>query len=88
VEIPQPTPRRSTRDKNPPKRYTNFVSFVSLITGDGEPSCYHEELDDIDNAKWIMEIKEEIDSMEKNQTWDLVELPKDRKVVGCKWSTN
>jgi hypothetical protein len=32
-----------------------------------------------------MEIKEETDSMEKNQTCDLVELPKDRKVVGCKW---
>ena len=21
----------------------------------------------------------------KNGTWDLVELPKDRKTVGCKW---
>ena len=27
VETPQPTPRRSTRERNPPKRYTNFVSF-------------------------------------------------------------
>ena len=30
-------------------------------------------------------MKEEMDSMEKNKTWELVELPKDRKFVGCKW---
>ena len=28
VETPQPTPRRSLRERNPPKRYTDFVSFV------------------------------------------------------------
>ena len=26
-----------------------------------------------------------MDSLEKNKTWDLVELPNSRKVVGCKW---
>ena len=38
VETPQPTPRRSTRERNPPKRYTDFVSSV-LFTDDGEVSC-------------------------------------------------
>jgi len=30
-------------------------------------------------------MKEEMDALERNKTWDLVELPKDKKVVGCKW---
>ena len=30
-------------------------------------------------------MKEEMDALERNKTWDLVELTKDRKVVGCKW---
>ena len=30
-------------------------------------------------------MKEEMDFHEKNKTWDLVELPNDRKVVGYKW---
>ena len=30
-------------------------------------------------------MKEEMDSLNKKQTWDLVELPKGSKVVGCKW---
>jgi hypothetical protein len=30
-------------------------------------------------------MQEEMDSLERNKTWDLVELLKDMKVVGCKW---
>ena len=31
VETPQPTPRRSTMERNPPKRYTDIVSIVLFI---------------------------------------------------------
>ena len=84
VETPQPTPRISLRERNPPKRYTDFVSSV-LFTDDGEHSCFQEVIDFVDNAKWKMEMKEEMDSLDKNKTWELVELPKYRKIVGCKW---
>ena len=84
VETPQLTPRRSTMERNPPKRYTEFVSSV-LFTDNGESSCFQEAIDCVDNAKWKMAMKEEMDSLEKNKTWELVELPKDRKTVGCKW---
>ena len=30
-------------------------------------------------------MKEEMYSLAKNKTWDLVELSKSRKMVGCKW---
>ena len=30
-------------------------------------------------------MKEEMGSLEKNKTHELVELPKYRKTVGCKW---
>ena len=84
METPQPTPRRSLRERNPPKRYIDFVSFV-LFTDDGEPSCFQEATDFVDNAKWNMGMKEETYSLDKNKTGKLVELPKDRKNVGCKW---
>ena len=30
-------------------------------------------------------MEEEMDSLAKNNIWDLVELPEGRSVVGCKW---
>ena len=30
-------------------------------------------------------MKVEMDALEKNETWKLVELPKEKKLVGCKW---
>ena len=30
-------------------------------------------------------MKDEMKALERNATWDLVELPRDKKTVGCKW---
>ena len=38
-----------------------------------------------DSKLWYEAMKEEIESMAKNQVWDLVELPKEVFIVGCKW---
>ena len=57
VETPQPTSRRSLRERNPPKRYTDFVSSI-LFTDDGEPYCFKEYIDCVDNVKWKMAMKE------------------------------
>jgi SpoVK/Ycf46/Vps4 family AAA+-type ATPase len=40
VEMLQPTLRRSTWVNNPPKSFDDYVSYMDLISNDGEPSCY------------------------------------------------
>ena len=30
-------------------------------------------------------IEKEMQSLHKNQTWELVELPKEKRAIGCKW---
>jgi hypothetical protein len=42
-------------------------------------------VDGTESVKWKIVMKEEMDALEKNKTWDLEELWKARKVVGCKW---
>eukprot|EP00253_Pinus_taeda_P023137 PITA_23137 len=76
--------RRSTRERKIPKKYEDSASSFALITEDGEP-CYQEAVDDTDSKNWKAAIEEEMDSLAKNNTWDLVELPEGRSVVGCKW---
>ena len=38
-----------------------------------------------DSKSWYEVVKEEMESVAKNQVWDLVELPKGVSIVGCKW---
>ena len=83
-EIPQQYLRRSTRDKTFPKRYDDFVTSVAFISNEGEPDSYQEALKVSDSDKWKLGMKEEMDSLAMNKTWDLVEILESRKVVGCK----
>lgn len=42
-------------------------------------------MDDTNNEKWKTTMEEEMDSLAKNNTCDLVKLSEGRSVVGCKW---
>ena len=37
------------------------------------------------SEKWIVAMQEEMKSMKDNGVWDLIELPKGVKPIGCKW---
>ncbi len=39
----------------------------------------------IGNPKWDNAMDEEMAVLDANATWELVALPKDKKVIGCKW---
>ncbi|KAD3337387.1 hypothetical protein E3N88_32907 [Mikania micrantha] len=80
--------RRSSRPKVP----TNFDDYVTYLTEaemDAEkftdPTSYHEAITSDQSSEWKMAMTDELDSMKKNDVWDLVELPNGVKHVGCKW---
>ncbi|BBG96746.1 transposable element gene [Prunus dulcis] len=41
--------------------------------------------DALSNPKWMDAMNNEMDALNKNKTWDLVPLPRAKKVVGCRW---
>ena len=47
-----------------------------------EPAGYEEAATD---KKWIDAMKEELNMIEKNQTWKLVDKPNHKKAIGIKW---
>jgi hypothetical protein len=55
------------------------------VEHNSEPATYTEAIASVDHEKWIAAIQEEIKSLEKNDTCDVVRLPKQNKVVRCKW---
>ena len=51
---------------------------------DNKPTTVSEALSSLGKQEWKMAIVKEIQSICENDVWDLVELPKQRKAIGCK----
>ena len=50
-----------------------------------EPSSYEEAMECKDSRRWLGAMEEEFQFLLKNQTWELIERPKGKKIVDCKW---
>ena len=50
-----------------------------------EPQSIEEALKSDYAKEWKAAAESEYDSLIANETWELVELPKNRKAIGCKW---
>ncbi|KAG6485405.1 hypothetical protein ZIOFF_053942 [Zingiber officinale] len=61
---------------------TNFYCFFANPIDDDEPSSYVEAKG---VKEWEAAMKEEMDALQKNQTWDLVLKPTEVQPVSCKW---
>ena len=57
-------------------------AFVSNIDKEFEPRTYEEAQR---RKIWREAINEEIHALTKNGTWEITNLPKGKKAVGCKW---
>ncbi|XP_068639374.1 uncharacterized mitochondrial protein AtMg00820-like [Aristolochia californica] len=83
-EMEESTPQfqlqRSTRTRRTNPKYTNaaIAKEENMI----ESETFEEALQ---SSEWRTTMKEEIDALEQNQTWDLVQKPKDVKPISCKW---
>ena len=75
--------RRSTREHKPSTRYPS--SEFILLTEDGEPENYQEVLSLEEKDLWLDAMKEEMESSQKNETYELVEPPKGKKVLKNRW---
>lgn len=58
------------------------LSFALQLSSVPIPSHFQEALED---PKWKSAMVDEMKALQKNSTWEMVKLPKDKKTVGCKW---
>ncbi|OIT33849.1 putative mitochondrial protein, partial [Nicotiana attenuata] len=84
--------RKGTRTCKSTYSVANFVSYdhlsstsrsmIASLDSISVPKTVHEALN---HPGWSDAMLEEIHALEDNHTWDLVDLPKGKKPVGCKW---
>ncbi|KAG8472010.1 hypothetical protein CXB51_036502 [Gossypium anomalum] len=83
---------RTRREIKPPRKYAeaDLVAYALNVAKDidanQEPSNYSEAISCEDSKKWMFAMQEEMESLHKSKTWDLVKLPKGKKTVRCKWA--
>ena len=90
VEEPQEVALRRSQRERRSAILNDYVVYLQetktdLRINDNDPVSFSQAVSYDNFEKWLNIMKEEINSMEHNSVWDLVELPKDCKRVGCKW---
>ena len=59
-----------------------IVNDLFCLFVDSEPLNYDDAVKD---EKWRQAMEEEINAIEKNNTWELSTLPKDHEAISVKW---
>ena len=85
LSTPEPVavarPRREIRK---PARFTDMVAYALPVVDD-IPITYQEAMQSLESDKWKSAMDEEMQSLRKNNTWELAQLPKGKRAIGCKW---
>jgi hypothetical protein len=83
-QTPTSVVRRSSRLNRHPERYSPSLYYLLLIDS-GELEGYEEAMQVDTKKKWEQGMKEEMDSLVYNQTWDLFQLPAGKRSLQNKW---
>ena len=81
----KPQVRRSTREHRPSTRYPTSEYTMITEEGGGGSENFQKVQSHKDKQSWLNVMHEEMNSLNKNKTYDLVELPKGKKVLRNKW---
>ena len=61
---------------------THCKAFISCISALSEPATY---LEAAQHPEWVKAMQKEIEALNANHTWEVIDLPKGKKAIGCKW---
>jgi hypothetical protein len=78
-------PRRSQRARRLAISDDYEVYISEEIQMEGDPTSFEEAMRSAYSSKWLDVMEDEMRSMSVNKVWDLEEIPKGTKTVGCKW---
>ena len=60
----------------------SYITFANQLSSVSIPNKLQDALE---NPKWKKAMVEEMEALRKNSTWELVNLPEGKKLLGCRW---
>ncbi|RWS02083.1 gag-pol polyprotein-like protein [Dinothrombium tinctorium] len=80
----EPYELRSKKQGPATQVQVNATPAIALYSY-SEPNTYEEAMHSPDKEQWEQAMNSELDSLKKNETWQLVELPSGRRSIKNKW---
>ena len=78
-------PRRSGRNTQTPSYLDDYFVFLgevhSKVSLEEEPKTYKQAIDCEESGLWLEAMREELNSMERNGVWELIDLPLNRQDI-------
>lgn len=81
---PSPAARYPKRQRRAPAHLQDYV-VNSAVGGIPTPTDLDEAYASLQSEQWKQAVGEEMSALLCNNTWELVELPANRKAIPCKW---
>ena len=78
-----PRKTKSLREIYQDERYEDYDESVNFALFSRSDPIYFEEV--VKEKKWCKAMDEEIDAIERNETWELTKFPPKKQVIGVKW---
>ena len=90
IQPPEPERPPSQRERKQAKPRSALISDAVFVADstliDEEPTHYADAIASVDSALWCVAVETEMAGLHKNNTWSLVERPKGRKAIRCRWT--
>ena len=87
VELQTPFVRRYGQARKKNERYSppHFFSSFTLSASKEDSRTIKEAINSTKGKFWNKAMEEEMESLRKNDTWDIVTLPNGRRSIASKW---
>ena len=91
TDVPQVVeePRFPVRDRQRPQRLNDYVcsnvDFCCMLSNYRVPTTYADAMDSPESTLWKEAMDDEMNSLVENETYDIVTLPENKRLVGGHW---
>ncbi|KAH9669015.1 hypothetical protein KPL70_021617 [Citrus sinensis] len=81
---------RVRREVRAPVRYgyADLIAYALLCADEvtiEEPANFSEAMESVHCDKWLEAMQDEMESLQRNQTWTLIPNPGNKRLISCKW---
>ncbi|KAH9806495.1 hypothetical protein KPL71_002780 [Citrus sinensis] len=68
--------------------YADLIAYTLLCADEltiEEPANFSEAMESVHCDKWLKAMQDEMESLQRNQTWTLIPNPGNKRLISCKW---